>query len=229
MSKRAFSKEFKLGLIKEHDEEGVSFYKLDKDNHLAFGTVRKWKTAYIKYGEDGLVQRNCMLCQYSAGLKQQVVEEYLAGGVSLHDLAHKYGIRAESTVLNWIRLYNKHEELTDSRPERGKYLMVKKIKPRKTTQDERIKIVEYCIANAKNYARTAEKFKCSYGQVYSWVKKYEVQGVDGLCDRRGKNKPAAELTEIEKLKAENRLLKAQTKQKQMEIDFLKKLDAVERR
>ena len=30
MSKRAFSKEFKLGLIKEHDEKGVSFYKLDK-------------------------------------------------------------------------------------------------------------------------------------------------------------------------------------------------------
>lgn len=37
------------------------------------------------------------------------------------------------------------------------------------------------------------------------------------------------LTEIEKLQAENRLLKAQAKQQQIEIDFLKKLDAVERR
>ena len=80
-----------------------------------------------------------------------------------------------------------------------------------------------------NYALTAKKFHCSYGQVYSWVKKYEAQGIEGLYDRRGQNKPADELTELEKLKAENRLLKAQAKQQQMEIDFLKKLDAVERR
>ena len=38
-----------------------------------------------------------------------------------------------------------------------------------------------------------------------------------------------ELNELEKLQAENRVLKAKTKQQQMEIDFLKKLDAVERR
>jgi hypothetical protein len=38
-----------------------------------------------------------------------------------------------------------------------------------------------------------------------------------------------ELTELEKLQAENRLLKAQAKKQQMEIDFLKKLDVVERR
>ena len=229
MSKRKYSKEFKLRLIKEHDEEGVSFYKLDKDNHLAFGTVRKWKAAYKTYGEDGLVQHNCMLFKYSAEFKQQIVEEYLAGGVSIRELACKYGVRADSTVLNWIQLYNSHEELTDSRPERGKYLMVKKNKARKTTQDERIEIVEYCIANANNYAMAAKKFNCSYGQVYSWVKKYEVHGIDGLRDLRGKNKPVEELSEIDKLKAENRLLKAQAKQKQMEIDFLKKLDAVERR
>ena len=38
-----------------------------------------------------------------------------------------------------------------------------------------------------------------------------------------------ELSEIEKLKIENRILKAQSKQQQMEIDFLKKLDEIERR
>ena len=40
---------------------------------------------------------------------------------------------------------------------------------------------------------------------------------------------SSELSDIEKLKAENRLLKAQTQQQQMEIDFLKKLDEIERR
>jgi len=59
--------------------------------------------------------------------------------------------------------------------------------------------------------------------------KSKSKGVEGLYDRRGRSKPIEELTELEKLKAENRLLKAQAKQQQMEIDFLKKLDAVERR
>lgn len=46
-------------------------------------------------------------------------------------------------------------------------------------------------------------------------------GIEGLYDRRGKNKAISQLSDIEKLKAENRLLKAQTQQQQMEIDFLK--------
>ena len=47
------------------------------------------------------------------------------------------------------------------------------------------------------------------------------KGIEGLYDRRGKNKAISQLSDIEKLKAENRLLKAQTQQQQMEIDFLK--------
>ena len=80
-----------------------------------------------------------------------------------------------------------------------------------------------------NIELTAKEYDCSYGQVYTWVKKYEERGVEGLYDRRGRSKPMEELTETERLQAENRLLKAQTKQQQMEINFLKKLNAVERR
>lgn len=229
MSNKKYSKEFKLRLLKEHEENGVSFYQLEKDNEISFGTVRHWLAAYKRYGEGGLVRTNSMLCKFSAGFKQQVVQEYLAGGISTLELAHKHGIRAESTVSKWIKQYNSHEELTDSRPEGGEYLMTIGNKSRKTTRDERIKIVEYCIANANNYGLAAKEFNCSYGQVYSWVKKYEAQGIEGLYDRRGRNKPEDELTELEKLQAENRLLRAQAKQQQMEIDFLKKLDAVERR
>lgn len=79
------------------------------------------------------------------------------------------------------------------------------------------------------YASAANKYGCSYGQVYAWVRKYKDKGIEGLYDRRGKNKAISQLSDIEKLKAENRLLKAQTQQQQMEIDFLKKLDEIERR
>lgn len=37
------------------------------------------------------------------------------------------------------------------------------------------------------------------------------------------------MTEMEKLEAENRLLRAENERKQMEIDFLKKLKEIERR
>lgn len=107
--------------------------------------------------------------------------------------------------------------------------MAKNNKSRETSLEERIAIVEYCTAHSYNYALTAKEYNCSYGQVYSWVKKYQAKGVEGLYDRRGHKKPEEKLNDLEKLQAENRVLKAKTKQQQMEIDFLKKLDAIERR
>ena len=41
---------------------------------------------------------------------------------------------------------------------------------RKTTYDERIEIVKYCIECQNKYAETAKKYNVSYQQVYSWYK-----------------------------------------------------------
>lgn len=60
------------------------------------------------------------------------------------------------------------------------------------------------------------------------MRKYEAQGVEALADRRGRTKPEEEMTALEKLRAENRLLKAQNKRQEMEMAFLKKLEEVER-
>lgn len=229
MSRRKFTKEFKLSLIKRHIEEGVSFYQLEKENGITFGMARDWMASYEMYGEDGLERHDSNNCRYSADFKRKVVAEYLDGGISAFELAKKHGILAESTVFKWTKQYNNHEELTDSRPEGGRYLMAKDIKPRKTTQKERFEIVEYCISNSNNYALAAKEFDCSYSQVYTWVKKYKEKGIDGLADRRGRGKPKDELSDIEKLKAENRILKAEKKRQQMEIDLLKKLENIERR
>ena len=226
--KKTYSKEFKLEILRRHEEEGISFYKLEKENNLSLGMIRNWKAAYDAYGEDGLVKRNSMLCQYTAAFKEKVVQEYLTGTASYRKLAQKYGIFADSTIKKWVELYNSHEELTDSRP-KGDFLMAKKIKTKATTQEERIEIVEHCISNGNDYAGTAVKYNCSYGQVYSWVQKYNKKGVDGLKDGRGRNKPPEELSEIEKLRAENRILRAEKKRQQMEIDLLKKLEDIERR
>lgn len=51
---------------------------------------------------------------------------------------------------------------------------------RKTTIEERMEIVKYCIGHNRNYKDTADLFDVSYSQVYSWVKKYDANGEAGL-------------------------------------------------
>ena len=45
----------------------------------------------------------------------------------------------------------------------------------------------------------------------------------------GKSKPTEEMSELEKLRAENRILRAEKKRAEMEASFLKKLNEIERR
>lgn len=52
--------------------------------------------------------------------------------------------------------------------------------------EERAEIVAFYIANGKDYGLTVEKYGVSYQQIYSWVRKYEAKGTDGLTDRRGR-------------------------------------------
>lgn len=100
---------------------------------------------------------------------------------------------------------------------------------RKTTYEERIEIVSFCIENKDNYQFTAEKYQVSYQQVYTWTRKYKECGPGALADRRGKRKEPEEMTETEKLAAQVRLLEAENKRLQMENGFLKKLKEVEGR
>lgn len=96
-------------------------------------------------------------------------------------------------------------------------------KGRKTSQEERAEIVAFCIENNKNYTLTVEKYNISYQQIYSWVRKYEINGVEGLIDHRGKSKKQEDLTEADRLRMENKILQAKLKDQEMKIKLLKKL------
>ena len=102
-------------------------------------------------------------------------------------------------------------------------------KGRKTTFNERVEIVQYCIAHDHNYAETAAKFGVSYQQARNYTVKYEAGGVDALQDRRGRSKQVEEMSELERLRAENKILRAEKERAEMEVSFLKKLDELERR
>ena len=102
-------------------------------------------------------------------------------------------------------------------------------KERKTTFEERVEIVQYCISHDHNYAQTAEQYQVSYQQARNYIVKYEAGGVEALRDNRGKQKSPDEMSELEKLRAEVKILKAEKARAEMEASFLKKLEEIERR
>ena len=185
---------------------------------------QQWIRNYESMGTDAFSMTGHK--KYSAVSKQKAVLAYLEGTGSQDDICKKYGIRSRNQLQKWIMKYNRHEKLKTSGTG-GTIIMTK---ARKTSMDERIKVVSYCIANDKNYGETAEKFTVSYQQVYSWIKKYTARGIEGLEDRRGRSEPIDKpVTDIEKLKAELELEKAKNQRLQVENDFLKKLEEIERR
>ena len=202
----------------------------DSLNHLAtvldvhISSVQQWLQTYQSLGPEGLLSAS-KNSAYPAELKDAAVKDYLVGAGSYMEICKRYGIKLTRQLRHWVMKYTGHETLKSS----GTGGVAIMTKGRATTFDERVEIVKYCIEHQSNYAETAQKFQVSYQQVYSWTNKYLDDGVSALQDRRGKRKSIDEMSEVEKLKAQNKLLEAEIRRKQMEIDLLKKLDELERR
>lgn len=162
--------------------------------------------------------------KYSKEIKERAVQEYLSGKGSLSVICKKYGILDDRQLRNWIKCYNGHKEFKERSASTGEIYMTK---GRKTTKEERTEIVAFCMAHGKDYGLTVQTYQVSYQQIYSWVKKYEQKGAEGLVDRRGKAKPESELSEADRLRMENKILSAKLKDKEMEIALLKKLRELE--
>lgn len=73
------------------------------------------------------------------------------------------------------------------------------------------------------------KFEVSYQQIYTWVKKYEQSGFEGLEDRRGKRRPEESLTELEKAQRKIKALQEENRLLRLKEEFLKKVEEIERR
>lgn len=186
-------------------------------------SVNQWIRNYQSMGADVFTLKGNK--KYPKELKLQAVQDYLAGRGSQDDICKKYGIRAKAKLQSWIKKYNGHEELKSSGTG-GSTIMTK---GRKTTFDERVEIVQYCIEHDHNYAQTAERYQISYQQARNYTVKYETDGVEALCDKRGKRKTPDEMNELERLRAEVKILKAEKARAEMEASFLKKLEEIERR
>lgn len=187
-------------------------------------TFQDWIRKHETFGIDGFEHTGHR--NYPRELKKSAVNAYLSGEGSHAAICKKYGISSRTQLQNWIKMYNGHKEL---RPSRGRGSDIYMTKGRTTTYEERIEIVSYCIEHGNDYPATIKRYGVSYQQIYSWVRKYNEKGAEGLVDKRGKRKAESEMTEVEKLRAENRLLEARNKRLETENAVLKKLEELERR
>ena len=223
--KSKFSKEQKIEICRRYLDGSESVSRLAEEINVNKSTVKRWIRIFKAYGDSAFDEKPAN-GSYTKEFKRKVVEAYLAGEGSLRDIAVKYNIPSERTVLVWVKLYNDHTELKDYIPG-GKEIYMTKC--RKVTKEERIEIVKYCMEHDLDYQGTCKVFNVTYSNVFNWVRKYREKGEEGLSDRRGRRKKDEELDELGLLKKQLREKERELERAHLEIRLLKKVEEIERR
>lgn len=224
MAKSPHTPEFRAMISQEYLNGSGSYNDLAAKYGVGQTILRYWVAKYRIYGIEAF-RNKVGNVSYSSEFKTMCVEAVLSGEGSIDDIVAKYNISSREVLRNWIIRYNANRELKDYCPDREVYMADAR---RKTTIEERKEIVKYCIKHGRDYKGTASVYNVSYSQVYSWVKKYDVNGEEGLTDRRGRHKTDDEVDELERLRRENARLKRQLQEKDMLADLLKKVQEFER-
>lgn len=223
MSKSPHTPEFRAKVSQEYLDGLGSYVYLSFKYKISATAIREWVG---KYRLNGIAAFNnkAGTTSYSSGFKKLCVEAVLSGEGSVDDIVFKYNLTTRKVLIRWIGCYNANRELKDYYPKKEVYMAEAK---RKTTMEERKVIVDYCLKHNRDYKGTASIYGVSYDQVYSWVRKYEADGKEGLLDKRGRHKPDDELDELERLRRENLRLKRQLEEKDMVVELLKKVKELE--
>lgn len=164
--KAKISYEIKIKFVEEYLNGNISQNSIAKELGLHLSSIQEWIRKYKTFGPEGLrtIEKNTY---YNSELKLSAVRDYINETGSLVDICLKYRISSTGIFTEWINKYNKHHKPCKSQNNKGDHIMTN---GRKTTYEERIEIVSFCIANDHDYNLTSNKFNVSYQQVYTWVK-----------------------------------------------------------
>lgn len=223
MARSKYSIELKLEVVKAYINGEGSYISLANKYGVGHKSVDDWVRKYLLHGEEAFIKGKGNQ-SYSSAFKMTCVEEVISGKGSIDDIVAKYKISARSVLQRWISQYNANRELEEYNPKREVYMAEAR---RKTTIEERKEIVKYCINHNRDYKGTASHYDVSYSQVYSWVRKYDSIGEEGLTDKRGRHKKDDEVDELERLRRENKRLKRQLAENDMLVQLLKKVNEFE--
>jgi len=223
VSKSKFSPDEKLRIIKIYEDGTGSMASIASLFEISVTTLNRWRAKYLNGGSVALRNRT-KWTRYPEELKMKAVHAVLNQEESVNSATVRFNISNMSVLQKWIDKYTSHSTL--GKPLKERFTMTK---GRATTFEKRVQAVMDCIQNGKDYQRIMETHRVSYQQIYSWVRKFEKDGIDALMDRRGRQKPVEELTDTERFALELKRLERENERLCMENDFLKKLEEIERR
>ncbi len=160
--KTKFSKEVKLKAINEYNSGMKSFGQIANDLGCNKKTVMSWVRNYDSIGESAF-DSNSIKKSNSKQLKMAAIHDYLNGEGSYDDITKKYNIYSKSTLISWVMKYNSHKEIKEYNPKGDVYMT----KSRKTTFEDKLIIVKYCIDHNCEYKLAAEHFNLPYMVKYT--------------------------------------------------------------
>ena len=158
------------------------------------------------------------MTKFSFEVKLKAVQMYLAG-IGSSTIARRLGIKGKKSVQIWVARYRKYG------------VQGLEIRSPKFDYDGnfKLKVLNWRKQHKASYPQTALQFDISNpGTIANWQRKFNERGIEALFTRRGRattnhNQQARkQLSELERLKAENRALK-------VENEYLKKLEALVQR
>jgi transposase len=206
-----------LGLRKSQ-RDILREYKVDSHD------LMRWIHRYKADGMAGLEDLHIQT-RYPAEIKLRAIEECLEGHESVRSIARKYEVSSPSVLRKWVQKYTEHGVVPSNQGTGGRDMQ----KARKTTIQERVEIVQYCLDQSRSYNRAAMLYGVTYNQVYRWVHRFEADGEEGLQDGRGRRKKEEELSSEDLQRVAMKKLEFENERLRAENAYLKKLDELGRR
>lgn len=121
MSRKAkYSPETKANACEDYLKNNLSMQEICSKYNNPFNiksytcSVYKWIPIYKNFGIDGFLHRTNN--SYSKSFKIEMVERYIQGEGSMVRFVAKYKIPSDSTLNQWIMMYNANRELKDYNP-----------------------------------------------------------------------------------------------------------------
>lgn len=225
--KNKYTKDIKVKAIKEYLAGKKSIREISNELDCNKSVLQRWIVLYKECGSQ-IFEDKAHNSNYSKEFKEKVASEYLSGKGSIIDLMRKYKILSYESIRKWILKYKNGIMLTDYKPMSEVYTM----KSRKVSYEERIEIVNYCIANNYDYKGTADKYNVPYFQVYTWVKKVKENGYGSLELKKKGPKPkylVKPQTNEELLQLEIERLRREKERLELEVEVLKKKHRLQKR
>lgn len=226
---KKYTKEMKIKACKDFLEGKKSRKQIALELHMGKKgdeRIREWCRMYelngsLAFNDDNKHRR------YTEDFKIVVVNDYISSGLSELSITAKYNLSSCGILREWISKYNKGEKFKTIINNPEVYNM-----PRlKTTKEEKLKIVQFCLDHNSNYALTAQEYGISYHQVYEWCKKYKLNGESALDDikitRYNTSTVNTSSKNEKKLKSQIKKLEHRNLQLEREIEVLKKAYALE--